>query len=66
MWQQRRGDLLWTAARDAADPRIQDAAWLAQQATRLGAPADALQDVATRPAGDVKHDSLAHSVHCSN
>jgi hypothetical protein len=51
MWQQRRGDILWAAAHDAADPRIKDAAWLAQQTPRLGASADALQELATRSPG---------------
>lgn len=49
MWQQRRGDLLWTAARDAADPRIDDEVWLAQQAPRIGTAPDELYEFAARP-----------------
>jgi hypothetical protein len=49
MWQQRRGDLLWAAARDAADPRIRDEAWLAQQAPRIGTSPEALLELAKQP-----------------
>lgn len=49
MWQQRRSDLLWAAAREAADVRIQDDGWLVQQAPCIGTSADELRELAARP-----------------